>query len=353
MAANAAGRTYQRGKVWWASCYVSGVEVRRRGGSKADAERVLKALRKEREAGRPHVSLGETLSSYRRDLASRAKPKTLSTYDESVKILEGYFGPTYNVLDFTTQGILDFLADRAKTRANISANRPVRNLRVALNHAVELRVIKELPCRLKLLREMKKKPRILTVKQFKKVLGATEHPGARLALVLAYQCGLRHDEIVHLRFRDIVIGEKRSFVAVRGYDGWSPKTHVEREVPLSLWTLDAISSYMREHNNFLDLQGDIPLICWGVHKPHRYRDLYVQVRAGFQRAGIWDPDAKSGLHMCRRTFASHMLADGCDLKTVMELGGWSTIDAVQRYLSSTDELKLNAVDGLDRRLRVK
>ena len=40
MAANGPGRLYKRGNVWWVSVYIDGVEVRRRGGSKRDAEKV-------------------------------------------------------------------------------------------------------------------------------------------------------------------------------------------------------------------------------------------------------------------------------------------------------------------------
>lgn len=90
----------------------------------------------------------------------------------------------------------------------------------------------------------------------------------------------------------------------------------------------------------------MPLIHWGETKPHRYRDLYKQVREGFKAAGLYDREAKSGLHMCRRSSASHLLASGYDLKAVMELGGWSTIEAAQRYLVSTDPVKLAAVDSL-------
>ena len=51
--------------------------------------------------------------------------------------------------------------------------------------------------------------------------------------------------------------------------------------------------------------------------------------------------------MCRRTFASHLLSGGADLKTVMELAGRSTIEAVQRFLASTDELKVGAMSMLE------
>ena len=348
MATTGPGRLYKRGNMWWASCYIEGVEVRRRGGSKREAEKVLVQLRRERETGRPHVALSGVLSAYRRDLAVRGKPRTVKTYDESVRVLEDYFGPDFNVLDLKTQTILDFLEERAKTRQNISANRPARNLRVALHHAIEDKVLKEMPCRIRVLREEKKKPNILTVEEFEQVLQATEHEGARIALILAYQCGLRHDEIVHLRTRDIIYSEPRYQIAVRGYGGRSPKTHAERRVPLNRTVMSEIVSEHQRLHRFLHLpdEANVPLIYWGVNKPHRYRDLYKQIRDGFQKAELWDVDAKTGLHMCRRTFASHLLSAGHDLKTVMELGGWSTIEAAQRYLASTDELKLAAVDSL-------
>jgi hypothetical protein len=42
--------------------------------------------------------------------------------------------------------------------------------------------------------------------------------------------------------------------------------------------------------------------------------------------------------MCRRTFARRLLSAAHDLNTVMDLDSWSTIEAVQQYLASTDEL---------------
>jgi hypothetical protein len=42
-----------------------------------------------------------------------------------------------------------------------------------------------------------------------------------------------------------------------------------------------------------------------------------------------------------------LLSGGTDLKTVMEMGGWSTIEAVQRYLASTNDLKRRAAGLLE------
>ncbi|MBJ17816.1 MAG: site-specific integrase [bacterium] len=49
------------------------------------------------------------------------------------------------------------------------------------------------------------------------------------------------------------------------------------------------------------------------------------------------------MRLLRRSFASHLLDGGIDLITVCAIGGWSTIEACQRYLATTDELKPDAV----------
>ena len=36
-------------------------------------------------------------------------------------------------------------------------------------------------------------------------------------------------------------------------------------------------------------------------------------------------------HVLRHTFASRLVMAGVDLRTVQELGGWSSLDLVQRY----------------------
>jgi len=166
-----------------------------------------------------------------------------------------------------------------------------------------------------------------------------------MALVLAYQCGLRHDEIVSgLRVRDVLTQSEQgdsSMVDVRAHGGWTPKAHAERRVPVPETAIDEIASYVFMEHEFRD-DPDAPFLYWGVTKPRRYTDLYVPVRAAFKEAGLYDPEDKPGLHMLRRSFASHLLSGGTDLQTVMAFGGWSTIEAVQRYLATTDDLMRRA-----------
>jgi integrase/recombinase XerD len=341
------GRIYQRGRRWYAGCYVAGVEKIRPGGTKYEALKVLKELQRERDEGRDYVPLEAILTAYGRNVAARRKRNTLRSFREGERILLEYFGRGFCTNDLTMEKLNKLLADRKKTRAPITANKPCKVLRAALHYAVADNILKGMPCKIPMLTETKRKPRILTVRKFQKIRDACEHEGAQLAIILAYQAGLRHDEIVHLRVRDIQYnGDDDTFtVEVRAHDGWTPKSHAERSVLLPETAHVAVRSHLAKHKFAED--RDAPLIYWGARKPHRYLDLYVPVREAFKRAGIYSKADKSGLHMCRRSFASHLLSGGTDLKTVMEMGGWSSIEAVQRYLASTTELKRRAAAILE------
>ena len=344
------GRIFSRGRKWYAACYVGGVEKVRRGGTKKEASAVLSQLQRERDEGIGYIPLSAVLDLYGRNVAARRKVNTVRSFREGEKILLDEFGASYNVFDLTKERINDLLESRHKGQglAPITANKPAKTLRAALRYAVP-DLLKEVPLKVPTLQEVQRKPRILTVKQFKKLRNSCVHPAARLAIVLAYQTGLRHDEIVSgLRIRDFGGTAEGDIytIDVRAHGSWTPKAHAERSIPMPESAIHEVAIYLANEHPFYH-EPDAPLVCWGVSAPRRYRDLYEPVRAAFQAAGLHNKANKSGLHQCRRTFASHLLTGGADLKTVMELGGWSTIEAVQRYLASTDELKVGAMSLLD------
>jgi len=48
----------------------------------------------------------------------------------------------------------------------------------------------------------------------------------------------------------------------------------------------------------------------------------------------------------RHTFATRLVQAGVDLRTVQQLGGWSSLAMVQRYSSSDEDRKMEAVQRL-------
>lgn len=65
-------------------------------------------------------------------------------------------------------------------------------------------------------------------------------------------------------------------------------------------------------------------------------------REACQRAGL------SGVtpHTLRHTFATRLVENGVDLRTVQELGGWATLSLIQRYAHVSPSRKAEAVEGL-------
>ena len=54
-------------------------------------------------------------------------------------------------------------------------------------------------------------------------------------------------------------------------------------------------------------------------------------------------------HVLRHTFASRLVMNGADLRTVQELGGWKSMGMVERYSHLSDRHKAEAVELIGRK----
>lgn len=70
--------------------------------------------------------------------------------------------------------------------------------------------------------------------------------------------------------------------------------------------------------------------------------------AALRRADIQTGRKTGGVsfHTLRHTGATRMLSAGVDVKTVMEIGGWSNLKVLSRYLHPTDKQKVDAVNAI-------
>ena len=154
--------------------------------------------------------------------------------------------------------------------------------------------------------------------------------GLRLLALLEilYATGLRVTELVGLP--SAAISGDRQFIIVRG------KGEKERMVPLNDPARDAISNYLSVRGVFfkdseLNLKNNnLWLFPSRGKQGHLTRARFSQLlKEVANEAGI--PGHKVSPHILRHSFASHLLANGADLRSLQQMLGHSDISTTQIY----------------------
>ena len=147
-----------------------------------------------------------------------------------------------------------------------------------------------------------------------------EWQGARDTAVftLLYGCGLRISEALSLNFGDITCQSK--MIRIRG------KGNKERVVPLLPVVIDAIDEYVQ--NCPYHLKNGEPLFVGA--RGERLLPRIIQRQMQKIRIALGLPDSLTP-HALRHSFATHLLAEGTDLRSIQELLGHSSLVTTQRY----------------------
>jgi len=258
-----------------------------------------------------------TLNAYRTDLLQ---------YGEYLA------GHRIDALEARPADVGDFLADLATGNGRpacsaATVHRKTACLRSFYKHLRRDELIGDDPtAALSAPRRAKKLPQVLNYAEVQKLLAAPRgaEPTAlrdRALLEVMYACGLRASETIGLELADIELEE--GFLRARG------KGSKERLVPLGRQAIAAISAYLR---------GGRPKLVGERHEPK----LFVNFRGGpLSRQGLYKIVQRhardAGLagqmspHTLRHSFATHLLAGGCDLRAVQEMLGHADIATTQMY----------------------
>lgn len=169
-------------------------------------------------------------------------------------------------------------------------------------------------------------PQVLSRAEVATLLAAPQGDGPaplrdRAILELMYACGLRASEATGLELGDLDLDE--------GLLRATGKGSKERLVPVGRRAVAAVSLYVREGR---------PALVQGSPEPR----LFVNQRGGrLTRQGLYKivqrHAAAAGLadrmspHTLRHSFATHLLAGGCDLRALQEMLGHADIATTQMY----------------------
>ncbi|MGH2875046.1 MAG: site-specific tyrosine recombinase [Solirubrobacteraceae bacterium] len=178
-------------------------------------------------------------------------------------------------------------------------------------------------------------PRVLSREEVAMLLGQPRGTAPldlrdRALLEVMYACGLRASETIGLQTSDIDLDE--GMLRARG------KGSKERLVPVGRQAVAALRAY--EQRGRPALVG--PRVQTQLFVNHRggaltRQGLYKIVQGHARGAGL---EQKMSPHTLRHSFATHLLAGGCDLRSLQEMLGHADLATTQVYTHlSAERLK--------------
>jgi integrase/recombinase XerD len=181
-------------------------------------------------------------------------------------------------------------------------------------------------------RRSRKLPQVLTRGEVEKLLSQPRgtDPSAlrdRALLELMYASGLRASEAIGLEVEDVDLDER--LLRARG------KGSKERIVPIGQAALRALTAYLeRGRPKLVKNRPELHLFVNFRGGQLTRQGLYKIVRRHALSAGLAD---RMSPHTLRHTFATHLLAGGCDLRSVQEMLGHADVSTTQLYTHLSSE----------------
>jgi integrase/recombinase XerD len=149
----------------------------------------------------------------------------------------------------------------------------------------------------------------------------------RALLELMYACGLRASEATGLAVADIDLDE----LVLRAHG----KGSKERLVPVGRAAAEAVRRYLERGRPQLVGTAVQPALFVNFRGGALTRQgLYKIVQRHARSAGLAD---RMSPHTLRHTFATHLLAGGCDLRAVQEMLGHADVATTQLYTHLSSE----------------
>lgn len=183
-------------------------------------------------------------------------------------------------------------------------------------------------------KEYKSLPEVLSRNEVARILACLSNRKHRYMISLIYSAGLRRSELLNLTPKDII--SERMLVRIMG------KGRKCRYSLLSEKLLKDLREYFKEYRPQKWLfEGETP------GEQYSASALVKILKEAASRAGI---KHRVHVHMLRHSFATHLLEQGTDLRTIQELLGHNDIKTTSIYLHVTSAHKSsipNPLDSLD------
>lgn len=267
--------------------------------------------------------------------------KTIESYRNDLTQFEK-FNDNCDISLLTCDNYNDFISSLAKTNKNNSIIRKATAIKNFYKYLNNEKLIKVTINDLVLPKKEKKLPDVLTlieINQLFSVIDISTKKGLLDLTVLRtmFCCGLRVSEAVSLRKDKIYI--KNSYIKVSG------KRDKERIIPIDEITIELIKKYQEEIRDKLTTKSkNLFLHPNGDEISRQY--IFLEIKKYAKIAKI---EKHVSPHVLRHSFATILLENGAQLKTIQELLGHAGIETTQIYTHISNSKEINEYNNSMRR----
>jgi len=245
-------------------------------------------------------------------------PTTIRIYLHAVAEFAKHFGKPPDQLDSEHIRLYQLFLIKEKKASLPTCVQVVCALRFFYTYTLNRKISIE---RIPFPRRERKLPLILSREEVKALLEASSDIRHRTLLAITYGCGLRVAEVAQLKVNDI--DPARKLLSVRRGKG-----RKDRQTLLPPKLLELLRCYWRSRRPTEWLfPGAISA------QPISPKAIFMACRNAAQKAGISKPVHP---HSPRHAFATHLLEDGVNLRTIQILLGHANLETTARYLWVAD-----------------
>jgi site-specific recombinase XerD len=262
------------------------------------------------------------------------RPATIDAYSRAVRRITTYFDRSPDTL--TKADLKCYFAQLIQTHSWSTIKLDRNGLQFFYKHTLErqwewLNIVKP--------PQVKRIPDIITNKQIGQLISATRSLRYQVFFLVLYSMGLRLGEALHLTVNDI--DSQTMQVHIREGKGGK-----DRLVPLPKRTLLALRCYWKTHRH--------PVLLFPRFGQDKYIPLHCppmdkgSVQKAFKKV-IVELGIKKRItpHSLRHCFATHLLEQGIDLRSLQILLGHHSLNTTAKYTQLTTVKRKNNVKALN------
>ena len=264
---------------------------------------------------------------------------TSISYKSDLQQLEKYcIKKNENIINLDENKLEIFLSGfRSKGFEKSSLARKISSYTQFFDFLIEEKLIKINPIKnIKQPKQDSKLPIIISVKEIEKIIQYSKKDTSTLGIRLncmieiMYASGIRVSELVTMTLSSLY--QDKNFIIISG------KGNKERLIPISKDTQNTIGNYLKIRKLFVKNDNEVKWIFPSKQSiaGHITRQRFAQLlNLLVSKANI--KINRISPHKLRHAFASHLLANGADLRSLQQMLGHEDISTTQIYTHVLDE----------------